>query len=589
MATILPQESSSSKDEDEIRVGLVGGDGADLVNNNVVLPNPLDKTSNGDEEEMTEEEGSKGRFQFGMASNMSASKYTMHTPRKGDEDLQRGAGKESTPTGSITGDDQTGSATEGRESPGPLASPPSFSENPMKLDRASTEHQLASMSRDSIEASSPARSSLKTWGSMNSLKYFTLSLDEVDGIDNMNSTIRSRKRRSSVMDEFYNSPEAENLDAIETLFYSFKYWAMHSALIFMEPILCGHDPRKAVVFVLQVIVLVLSSASFIIQIIASVRRAIRASSKISGGSYEDRVANIIRSIFSFPDFPGAVIELICLACGWVFLGFHPGIAALRCFRLFRVLFYNDLPKPIRAKLLHGLAMLHNVACLGLPSFDHSLKTARLCFQVVKFTAFSIQRLAFEMFVLTDKTRGGFILMVVLFYSGYLVGMSVFVDDGVQRDRDITWLLNWNSTKNAANDDQLAAYEFSLCKTPGTCQSSIERLAVWDGNGFDYLWSLSSSRGFLFAIVTVYMCFTAFGVLNGLTGLFRFIFLRHSKLAFVRGFVVIDHEAKVRKKTMLAKERAVATLVKELAPLRQKLLSLKEKVEALEIKHSTFIS
>ena len=57
MATILPQESSSSKDEDEIRVGLVvGGDGADLVNNNVVLPNPLDKTSNGDEEEMTKNE-----------------------------------------------------------------------------------------------------------------------------------------------------------------------------------------------------------------------------------------------------------------------------------------------------------------------------------------------------------------------------------------------------------------------------------------------------------------------------------------------------------------------------------------------------
>ena len=234
-------------------------------------------------------------------------------------------------------------------------------------------------------------------------------------------------------------------------------------------------------------------------------------------------------------------------------------------------------------------MLHNVAFLGFPSFDQSLKTARLSFQVVRFTAFSIQRLAFEMFVLTEKTRGGFILMVVLFFSGYLVGMAVFIDDGAQRDRNITWLLSWNSTKNFFNDDALADYELSLCNTPGTCQSSIGRLAVWDANGFDYLWSLSRTRGFLFAIVTVYMCFTAFGVLNGLTGLFRFIFLRHSKLAFVRGFVVIDHEAKVRKKTMFAKERAVAELVKELVPLRQKLLSLQEKVQDLEIKHSSFVS
>jgi len=555
MATlkILPQNSSSSskeEDGDTSIIDLMGDDDSAAT----VEPSSFFNASDGEEDE--------------EVINTKAS----------DDDKQRQLvidGKELSPSGSVTNE--------------PFATPTSLSENPMKLDLASTEYYLASVSRDSI-ASSPSRSSLKTWGSMNSQKYLALSLDEVEGMDNMNTTIRSRKRRSSVMDELYNhGPEAENMDIFETLFYSLRYWALHSTLIFMEPILCGNDPRNAVVFVLQVIVLVLSSASFFIQIVASVRRAIRARSTISGESYEERIAIIVKNIFSFPDFPGAVIELICLACGWVFLGFQPGIAILRCFRLFRVLFYNDLPRPIRAKLLHGLAMLHNVAFLGFPSFDQSLKTARLSFQVVRFTAFSIQRLAFEMFVLTEKTRGGFILMVVLFFSGYLVGMAVFIDDGAQRDRNITWLLSWNSTKNFFNDDALADYELSLCNTPGTCQSSIGRLAFWDANGFDYLWSLSRTRGFLFAIVTVYMCFTAFGVLNGLTGLFRFIFLRHSKLAFVRGFVVIDHEAKVRKKTMFAKERAVAELVKELVPLRQKLLSLQEKVQDLEIKHSSFVS
>jgi hypothetical protein len=216
-------------------------------------------------------------------------------------------------------------------------------------------------------------------------------------------------------------------------------------------------------------------------------------------------------------------------------------------------------------------MLHNVAFLGFPSFDQSLKTARLSFQVVRFTAFSIQRLAFEMFVLTEKTRGGFILMVVLFFSGYLIGMAVFIDDGAQRDRNITWLLSWNSTKNFFNDDALADYELSLCNTPGTCQSSIGRLAVWDANGFDYLWSLSRTRGFLFAIVTVYMCFTAFGILNGLTGLFRFIFLRHSKLAFVRGFVVIDHEAKVRKKNKDLNNFLILTRVKTILTIKKSFL------------------
>jgi hypothetical protein len=47
-----------------------------------------------------------------------------------------------------------------------------------------------------------------------------------------------------------------------------------------------------------------------------------------------------------------------------------------------------------------------------------------------------------------------------------------------------------------------------------------RLTFFDGDGFDYAFSLASSgQHWLFFTIMVYLCITSFGILNGLVGLF----------------------------------------------------------------------
>lgn len=82
-----------------------------------------------------------------------------------------------------------------------------------------------------------------------------------------------------------------------------------------------------------------------------------------------------------------------------------GVAALRCFRVFRILFYvpeRTWIKPIEHKIRRNFGP--NVA--EIPG---------LVLKVMKFSSQSLTALGQEMFFLTHATRGGFLLMLILFY------------------------------------------------------------------------------------------------------------------------------------------------------------------------------
>lgn len=49
--------------------------------------------------------------------------------------------------------------------------------------------------------------------------------------------------------------------------------------------------------------------------------------------------------------------------------------------------------------------------------------------------------------------------------------------------------------------------------------TMMRITFFDGNGLDYVYSLSVEKKLLFFMAMVYLCITAFGVLNGLVGVF----------------------------------------------------------------------
>lgn len=126
------------------------------------------------------------------------------------------------------------------------------------------------------------------------------------------------------------------------------------------------------------------------------------------------------------------------------------------------------------------------------------------FKVLKFAINALTALGNEMFRLTNETRGALLLMMMFFYSAYVLGATLYVE-------------------TAGNSD--------LCLSMGMCTWTLVRLTFFDGDGLDFAYYLTSDHRILFFIIMVYMCITSFGILNGLVGIFGTALARASHLAF----------------------------------------------------------
>jgi hypothetical protein len=126
-------------------------------------------------------------------------------------------------------------------------------------------------------------------------------------------------------------------------------------------------------------------------------------------------------------------------------------------------------------------------------------------KVMKFSVRSLTALGNEMFRLTNETRGGLLLMMIFFYSAFVLGAVVYY---TVADEDI------------AN-----------CHSLRDCVYSMMRLTFFDGDGFDLAKDISKQHPILFLVVMMYMCLTSFGLLNGLVGIFGSAFARASQIAF----------------------------------------------------------
>ena len=95
-------------------------------------------------------------------------------------------------------------------------------------------------------------------------------------------------------------------------------------------------------------------------------------------------------------------------------------------------------------------------------------------------------------------------MAVFFFCAYVIGAALWVESGTSNN---------------------------YCATLGECMYTMIRLTLFDGNGFDYAFSLTEHHMFMFYIVMLYMCITSFGILNGLVGLFGHAFKLASEESF----------------------------------------------------------
>lgn len=126
------------------------------------------------------------------------------------------------------------------------------------------------------------------------------------------------------------------------------------------------------------------------------------------------------------------------------------------------------------------------------------------FKVLKFAIKSLSALGNEVFRLTNETRGALLLMMLIFYSAFVLGASLYVETGAKEEH---------------------------CLTVGACTYTLLRLTFFDGDGFDFAYFLTEKHRILFVIVMMYMCMTSFGMVNGLVGIFGTAFARASELAF----------------------------------------------------------
>jgi hypothetical protein len=126
------------------------------------------------------------------------------------------------------------------------------------------------------------------------------------------------------------------------------------------------------------------------------------------------------------------------------------------------------------------------------------------FKVLKFSIKALSALGNEIFRLTPETRGGLMLIMIIFFSAWVLGATIFVE-------------THGHAKN--------------CGSIGMCTYSLMRLTFFDGNGLDLAYSLLDGYRFLFFVCMLYMCITSFGIINGLVGIFGTLFATASFKAF----------------------------------------------------------
>ena len=175
------------------------------------------------------------------------------------------------------------------------------------------------------------------------------------------SAQNSHRKRNAVVLKLGQTASTTCLSSIKSSCHycvkSFAFWAVVGLLIVSEPILCFYF-SYGLNYRLQVGVLALSSMLFVVQLVGVatvVSDAIRdieqlllqdgprASSGLTmfnGPSSRAEYQFFLDTLLKFFTSEGEYIfEFFCLLGGWITIFTYPGIAILRCFRVFRLLWY----------------------------------------------------------------------------------------------------------------------------------------------------------------------------------------------------------------------------------------------------------
>lgn len=233
-------------------------------------------------------------------------------------------------------------------------------------------------------------------------------------------------------------------------------------LSIMEPVILGvgHSDFR---FLLQIIILSLSSFLAMLGIYLFVNFIPETDKVIP---FRSKVLEIMRG--------EEYLEILALIYGWSTIYISSGLAALRCVRVLRFLWYVELLSPFNPdkEELRPLSVK---------------KTIQLAINY-------LEALAKEIF--TQSSRGGVVVMALFFYLTYLVAL-VFSEDKAS----------------------IETSEGRSCGTLSQCFITMLRLAFYDSTGLDYLSAVAQDSDGYAVLLFLFLICATFVLLNGLIGIF----------------------------------------------------------------------
>ncbi len=277
------------------------------------------------------------------------------------------------------------------------------------------------------------------------------------------------------------------------------FWILYSILILVEMFLAAWNPFVyPSIKLTQEIILCISFIMHTLQLCGHLyHHKIQVQAKKNDGQTKISYWLAMRTYkWNTP----LVLETVCLVAGMVFIWEYPGIALLRLFRTFRLLFYHDGKEGLPEAVLRP--MTETLACITGEEY------VLLMMKVLKFASRSLQNMGREMFYLTSKSKGGFIMVFMMLFSAYVIGATF-----------------WIALSNSGESNN------QFCHNIYSCVFTMIRLSFFDGDGFDFAYGVLYTHPRLFIILAIYFFLTAIGMANGLIGVFGGIFKTNSRMAF----------------------------------------------------------
>jgi len=174
-------------------------------------------------------------------------------------------------------------------------------------------------------------------------------------------------------------------------------------------------------------------------------------------------------------------EVSTLIYGWATIYYVPGLAALRCVRIFRYLFYFELLPSEKVKAASSSSPYRRFTFM---------KAMHLCLTYLKSLSTEIT---------TQKSHGGVVILAMFFYITYLMSLVYFYDRDTLAMDDISYS--------------------SSCQTLQQCYITMLRLAFYDSTGLDYFNAIAQVNVGYAVVLMLYLIVAAIILLNGLIGIF----------------------------------------------------------------------